>query len=152
MSLSSLPGDPCCKRCNVNGVTVTKKASNLEASTCIYAPPKFAPPPSALPGHFFQPTCSRIWPPSLEHGHWPSDYTMSDHGSLTASFRVAPTREGALLAQGSAEQQQQRRSAGTGESSQEHSENIIRSALSEAVSFDGTAVHHEDDDGHYGLR
>lgn len=74
---------------------------------------------------------------------------MSDHGSLTASFRVAPAREGAVLAQGSAEQQH--RSAGTGESSQEHSENVIGGVLSEAVSFDGTA-HHEDDDGHYGLR
>ncbi|CAN0502069.1 unnamed protein product, partial [Ectocarpus sp. 12 AP-2014] len=100
-------------------------------------------------GSTLEPTCSRIWPPSLEQGHWPSDYTMSDHGSLTASFRVAPAREGATLARGSAEQQH--RSAGTAESSQENSENVVGSILSEAMSFDGTA-HHEDDDGHYGLR
>ncbi|CAN0279563.1 unnamed protein product [Laminaria digitata] len=32
---------------------------------------------------------SRIWPSSLEQGLWPLDYVMSDHGSLTSSFRVA---------------------------------------------------------------
>eukprot|EP00903_Cladosiphon_okamuranus_P017828 g16407.t1 len=81
---------------------------------------------------------SRIWPPSLEQGVWPADYNISDHGSLTASFKVAPPTVMPPPKHGECQ-------VGGGGGS---TASVRVSATPASVS----AGNEEDDDGHYGLR
>jgi hypothetical protein len=37
---------------------------------------------------------ARLLPEQLEHGVWPEDYTLSDHGLLEVVFGVPPAPEG----------------------------------------------------------
>lgn len=89
----------------------------------------------------------------MEQGLWPPDYNISDHGSLTASFRVAPATS--LSAS-------EEVSAGS-KNFEERSEEVVADGASvgapvsaaalgdERSATTATAVE-EDDDGHYGLR
>lgn len=86
-------------------------------------PPSPPPPPQTI--------SSRIWPSSLEQGVWPADYNISDHGSLTASFRVAQAPATVTVVPTSKRQEE-------------------AVPVSPAASVSSGAE--EDDDGHYGLR
>lgn len=96
---------------------------------------------------------SRVYPPSLEEGLWPPDYTMSDHGSLTTTFQVAPPSTPTVP-----DAKTGRRLSGRdggrerGENSRKMSGNNAAGGQVSARATVSDDRFIADDDGHYGLR
>lgn len=128
-----------------------EKGGRYLSLTVTTAVPRPAPAPPAL----FQTISSRIWPPSLEQGLWPPDYNISDHGSLTASFRIAPaavvvppsSSEGDSIGAGSPGGRADGKAAASAAAPFS-----ATGAAGAAAAASLSAAADEDDDGHYGLR
>lgn len=145
----------------VSPSTVAHSSAQLKS----FAPPALSVPPRSLvclSVYLYctgQPISSQIWPPSLEQGIWPEDYLMSDHGSLTTSFRfvrsLLPPPPPAAAATSSDENSHvsidDRASAGPGAAA-----STERTGAGSVLEGSGDCSETRDwgsgDDGHYGLR